>query len=137
MKSNDPDIMCTSLNDKIQPLLQTEQILTSAHAGINGTEINDIEMNTVQENILCTTNEEIAASLATNISCTDVSDDLATKLDESSSHKKQMSSLSEQDKHTKIGMLCYVWYHAFKLHNCIIICIHTIPYCYWPLLAHT
>ena len=110
MKSNDPDIMCTSLNDKIQPLLQTEQLLTSAHAGINGTEINDTEMNTVQENILCTANEEIAASLATIISCTDVSDDSATKLDESSSCKKQMSSLSEQDKHTKIGILYYVWY---------------------------
>ena len=108
--------MCTSLNDKIQPLLQTEQLLTSAHAGINGTEINDTEMNTVQENILCTADEEIAASLATNISCTDVSDDSATKLDESSSRKKQMSSSSEQDKHTKIGILYYVWYYAFKLH---------------------
>ena len=101
IKSNDSDIMCTSLNDdKIQ---QIEQLLNSAHD-----EINDTEMNTVQENILCTVNEEIAASLATNNSCTDVSDDLATKLDESSSRKKQMSSLTEQDKHTKIGIILTV-----------------------------
>ena len=106
IKSNDSDIMCTSLNDdKIQ------QLLNSAHDGIN-----DTEMNSVQENILCTANEEIAASLATNSSCTDVSDDLATKLDESSSCKKQLLSLAEQDKHTKIGIL-YVCidHYAFKL----------------------
>ena len=90
--------MCISLSDnKIQPSQKIEPLPNSVHA-----ETNDTETNTVQD-ILCTADEEIAASLATTtISYTD---DLATKLDETSGHIKQMPSLyiDEQDKNTKTG----------------------------------
>ena len=63
---------------------------------------NDAEMDAIQEDVLHTADEEIVHE-ATTINCGDVSDDLATKLDETSSHVKPMSSLAEHDKNTKTG----------------------------------
>ena len=109
-RSNDPDTMCISLSDdKIQPSQKIEPLPDSVciHA-----ETNDTETNTVQD-ILCTADEEIAASLATTtISCTD---DLATKLDETSGYIKQMPSLDEQDRNTKTGHYTITIIHTLTI----------------------
>lgn len=62
---------------------------------------SDTEMNGIQEDILCTTDEEISKTsgsslnLETTISCTDVSDDLPRG--GTSCHIEQMSSLDNNN----------------------------------------